>query len=230
MVKRRDNIRALLDRTRQQLQSLEDEYKASLEAKTVSGALKVDIKNILENLRSCLDYVAHDVYEALCPRETLPRRLYFPIRHSQKEFDQAVDRDFPGLRAGYPTAFALMAQYQPFNDPWLRDFNKLNNNNKHEDLVEQTRTQTKRVTVSRPGGGAVSWGEGVEFGGGVAVMGVPIDPRTQMPVPNSTTETTVTIWVDFRFAEPPRSVLPFLSESVQKTEQIAEAMEREIER
>lgn len=40
-------------------------------------------------------------------------------------------------------------------------------------------------------------------------MGVPIDPRTQLPVPNDVVKTNITTWVDFKFREGGQSVLPF---------------------
>ncbi|KKK67366.1 hypothetical protein LCGC14_2954790 [marine sediment metagenome] len=158
----------------------------------------------------------------------MPKRLYFPIRHTQEEFIVAIDNDFPSLRSDNQPLFQVIDKYQPYNDPWLGHFNTLNNDNKHQDLAEQARTESKRVTVSRPGCGSVSWGKGVRFGAGVSVMGVPIDPSTQMPVPNRVTETNVTIWIDFQFRENGLSVLPFLSNSVEKVESIFEDVYNEI--
>ena len=65
-----------------------------------------------------------------------------------------------------------------------------------------------------------AWGEGVTFGGGVSVMGVPIDPRTQMPKPNNQVKTEVTIWVDFHFKQNGKSVLPFIEQSINSVEDI----------
>ena len=198
---------------------VKEEYQASLDAQEVSEELKIDIKNILENLRSCLDYIAKDVHERFITGT--PGRLYFPIRLTQNEFNRAISRDFMGLDESAPDIYSIIENVQPFNDPWLGEFNSLNNNNKHEDLVEQKRTQTKQVTVSaKEGGGSVSWSSGVTFGSGISVMGVPIDPRTQMPVPNTKTETTVVIWVDFKFEDNNQSVIPFLNMSVEKIENI----------
>ncbi|HIE0125417.1 TPA: hypothetical protein ACXI73_000470 [Stenotrophomonas maltophilia] len=194
-------------------------YEASLHEKHVREDLKVSIKNIFENLRSCLDYLAHDVRELKCVGALSADRLYFPIRPSAKEFSQVVAKDFPGLESTHPDVFGILEGAQQYHDPWLGQFNRLNNQNKHQDLVEQTRTESRQVTVSGAGG-SVSWGPGVTFGGGVSVMGVPIDPRTQMPVPNHKTATTVTTWIDFRFAENGQSVLPFLETSIQHVEQL----------
>ncbi|HCE92366.1 MAG: hypothetical protein A2Z90_17475 [Burkholderiales bacterium GWA2_64_37] len=218
-MKRAGSIEALIRRARADFEEVKKSYEASLHEKHVREDLKVSIKNIFENLRSCLDYLAHDVRELKCVGAPSTDRLYFPIRPSAREFSQAVARDFPGLENGHPDVFGVLEAAQPYNDPWLGQFNRLNNQNKHQDLVEQTRTETRQVTVSR-GGGSVSWGPGVTFGGGVSVMGVPIDPRTQMPMPNRETTTTVTTWVDFRFAENGQSVLPFLDTSIQHVEQL----------
>jgi len=193
---RKKSIVALVKKCRDSMATLKEDYQTSLKAKEVSEELKVDIKNILENLRSCLDYIARDVHDKFITGTC--DRLYFPIRHTTNEFLQAISRDYTDLNQSAPDVYATIEQAQPYNDPWLGKFNRLNNDNKHEDLVEQTRTETMRVTVSsKSGGGSVSWGPGVTFGSGVSVMGVPIDPRTQMPVPNSTTETKVEIWVDW---------------------------------
>jgi len=216
---RKKSIDALIKKCRNSLDALKNDYQASLNAKEISEDLKIDIKNILENLRSCLDYIACDVHGKIISGRA--SRLYFPIRHTAAEFQQAIGRDYSGLEQSAPEIFNIIEKVQPYNDAWLGKFNRLNNDNKHEDLVEQTRTETKRVTVSSiGGGGSVSWGPGVTFGPGVSVMGVPIDPRTQMPVPNTIAETKVGIWVDFKFADNNESVIPFLVRSIDTVESL----------
>jgi hypothetical protein len=212
-MQRASSIEALLKRAAADSRDLQAAYQASLHAKHISDDLRVHIKTIFENLRSCLDYIAHDIFESKCPGAKKPSRLYFPIRQSATEFQQALATNFPGLAASAPPVTAAIEAVQPYNDPWLGKFNQLNNHNKHQDLVEQTRTEGRQVTVSR-GGGSVSWGPGVTFGSGVSVMGVPIDPRTQMPVPNNLVQTNVVTWVDFRFAEVDEPVLGFVDASV----------------
>jgi len=51
-------------------------------------------------------------------------------------------------------------------------------------------------------------------------MGVPIDPRTQLPVPNNRVQTTITTWVDFKFSEIGESALPFVEKSLDAVEAI----------
>jgi hypothetical protein len=219
LMKRASSIEALLRKSQSVFANLRRAYDASLYEKHVRDDLKVDIKNIFENLRSCLDYLAHDIFETHCPSAKPPDRLYFPIRATAGEFKQAVSRDYPNLETTSKAVYDTLEAVQPYRDPWLGQFNSLNNDNKHQDLVEQTRTESRQVMVSR-GGGSVSWGPGVTFGGGVSIMGVPIDPRTQMPVPNNVARTEVVIWVDFRFKENGVSVLPFIETSLKKVEKV----------
>ena len=218
-MKRTASIEALIKKARETLVDLKQAYEKSLHEKTVREDLCVDIKNIFENLRSCLDYLAHEIFEKHCGGLTKPARLYFPIRSSLTDFSQVMARDFPTVETTCKPVFGYLESIQPYHAPWLGQFNKLNNENKHQNLSEQTRTETRTVSVTRPGsGGGVSWGPGVTFGGGVSVMGVPIDPRTQLPVPNNQVQTTVTTWIDFRFTEIDSSALPFVEVSINNVE------------
>jgi hypothetical protein len=223
-MKRAASIEALIQKSREAKAALREAYDASLHDRTIRDDLKVDIKNIFENLRSCLDYLAQELFEALCKGAKKPDRLYFPIRHTATEFAQTMQRDYPGLKANSKPVFDILESMQPFRDAWLGQFNHLNNENKHQDLVEQTRTESRHVSVTGPGGGGVSWSPGVTFGSGVQVLGVPIDPQTQLPVPNNTVQTKITIWVDFQFREGGQSVLPFIATSIDRVASTYEAI------
>ena len=223
-MQRSASIEALIRKSRESFVGLKGQYEASLNEKVVREDLKVDIKNIFENLRSCLDYIAQELFDAFCAGAKKPDRLYFPIRPSASEFAQVMSRDYPSLEAKCKSAFDVVEAIQPYRDLWLGEFNRLNNENKHQDLVEQTRAESRTVDVKRPGQGGVSWGSGVKFGSGVRVMGVPIDPKTQLPVPNKEVTTTITTWVDFKFKEGGQSVLPFLEKSIARVEELYRAL------
>jgi len=225
-MQRSASIEALIRKSRTSFVDLKRQYDASLHEKAVREDLKVDIKNIFENLRSCLDYIAQELFDAFCIGAKKPDRLYFPIRRTAPEFAQVIARDYPALEATCKAAYDIVEAIQPYRDPWLGEFNLLNNENKHQDLVEQTRTESRRVEVKGPGGGGVSWGPGVRFGSGVRVMGVPIDPRTQLPVPNNQVTTNITIWVDFKFKEGGQSVLPFIEKSTARVEELYRALSK----
>lgn len=215
---RASSIEALLQKAKQDLASLKMAYETSLHEKHVRDDLKVTIKNIFENLRSCLDYLARDIFETYCRSSKMPSRLYFPIRDTASGFGDAILKDYPGLSTSAKDVVDILEAVQPYRDPWLGQFNKLNNHNKHQELVEQTRTETRTVKVSSPQGSVTWTPSGVKFGGGVKVMGVPIDPRTQMPVPNTVTKTEINTWIDFRFKDVNESVLAFVNKSVQNVE------------
>jgi hypothetical protein len=225
-MKRASSIETLIRKSRADFADLKKAYEDSLHERVIREDLKVDIKNIFENLRSCLDYLAQELHETFCKGAKKPDRLYFPIRQTTAEFRQAIQRDYPGLDANCKPVFDILESTQPFRDPWLGQFNRLNNENKHQDLVEQIKTESRRVTVTRPGGGAVSWGPGATFGSGVQVMGVPIDPRTQLPVPNNVVTTNITTWVDFRFQEGGQSVLPFVESSIERVDKTYQAISK----
>lgn len=151
-MKRATSIEALLRKAGADFTQLRTAYDSSLHEKHVREDMKVAIKNIFENLRSCLDYFAHDIFDTHCISAKKPDRLYFPIRATPGEFNQAIARDYPNLQSTSKAAFDILEAIQPYRDPWLDQFNKLNNHNKHQNLVQQTRTESRRVTVSRDGG------------------------------------------------------------------------------
>jgi hypothetical protein len=218
-MKRNTNIEALIKNSRTTFAHLQKEYDASLHEKTVRENLKIDIKNILGNLRSCLDYLAHDLFDTLCVGTKRPRHLYFPIRHTGDKFQKMMRDEYSTLEANNKEVFDFLDSIQPYNSPWLGQMNELNNENKHQDLVEQTRTELRQVTITTNLGSA-SWSSGAVFGSGAVVMGVPIDVRTQMPVKNNHSNTSVLIWVDFQFKDNGLSVLPFISNSISNVENI----------
>lgn len=155
-MKRAASIEALLRKANADFADLRVAYDSSLHEKHVREDLKVAIKNIFENLRSCLAYLANDIFDTHCSSAKKQDRLYFPIRSTADEFRQAIARDFPNLQSAAKAVFDILEEVQSYHDPWLGQFNSLNNHNKHQDLVEQTRTEARQVTVSR--GGAPSLG------------------------------------------------------------------------
>lgn len=228
---RKTDIEALLKRAETTLQKIRGEYDKSLHSKTVSADLRIDIKDYFSNLRSILDYIAHDIVDKYCPNANPKNNLYFPIRADLNAFAVEMTKSYPELVTNNKTVYDILENLQPFQkdeNKWLTFFNKLNNENKHERLVAQTRTETKNVTVTGQGGGSVSWGSGVTFGSGVSVMGVPIDPRTQLPVPNNIVKTEIVTWVDFHFEDINVSAIWLTKESLKQITKIYNDLKSEI--
>jgi hypothetical protein len=229
---REKSIKAQIKRAQELIPKIEEEYNASLHAQSIDEELKLDIQTFCGHLRSALDYIAKDIVESHCPNANPRNSLYFPITSDANSFSSMINRCYPDLYANCSNIYDILESVQPFQsdeNKWLTQFNKVNNENKHNDLVEQTRTETKTVEVkSKQGGGSVSWGSGVTFGSGVSVMGVPIDPNTQMPIPNNTTTTTVTTWVDFKFDGINVSVIGLLRKTLSEINRICDEIINEL--
>ncbi len=216
MSNRREDVNALLTRSQKDVGAIESAYKKCLHNQSISHELKIDIKNLCGNLRSVLDYIARDMREKHCSGSDPNSRFYFPILPDITQFKTQTERWFPGILASCPDLWNYLESVQPYHDKfsWLGKFNYINNENKHESLVEQTRKEMQRVNVSF-GAGRVSWDpNSVRFGSGVYIGGVPINPQTQMPVPNASQKVERITWVDFQFDGINESALGLLKKTI----------------
>lgn len=216
-MRRENEIEALFLRAKSQLEEIKTEYDKSLHDKKISDLLKVDIKNFYENLRSALDYLAHTIKETHCQSASGNARFYFPILPNARSFSSKMSNWYPGLDTSATMLYQYLESIQPYQRGynWLGMFNKINNENKHGNLVEQTRHEKVRITASSCKGGQVSWDpSNVRFGPGVYIHDVPVDPATQIPVPSQHQTIIKTIWVDFKFADTGVSALQLLNSSL----------------
>src|SRR5713226_3163992 len=113
MASRQSSIAALLKKAESQLRTIEGEYQKSLEAKTIDPELRIDIKNLCENLRSVLDYLAAETRERHCSGAP-SSRFYFPILPDKNTFDKRLEEWFPGLRQSSVRLAAELEALQPF--------------------------------------------------------------------------------------------------------------------
>lgn len=229
---RADDINALISRVDKLVPKLEKDYNNSLHDQNISSDLKIDIKDLVGHLRSILDYIAHDIRDSHCPTANPNNNLYFPIRGDRTNFDNCINSAYPDLTTNCPDIYNYLERIQPYNGDehkWLTQFNKLNNENKHEQLVEQTRTEIKRVNVETKGGGSVNWDpSAVKFGSGVSIGGVPVNPNTQMPQPSSTQTVTVTTWVDFKFDGVNVSALGLMKETAKRIKEAVTEIQKHL--
>ena len=107
-MKRSSSIEALLKRATFDLGKLREVYNASLHEKHVRDDLKVSIKNIFENLRSCFDYLAQDTFDTLCVGAKKPDRLYFPIRATEPEFAKVMAKDYPSVESATKAVYDVV--------------------------------------------------------------------------------------------------------------------------
>ncbi|MCX6811808.1 MAG: hypothetical protein NT039_03900, partial [Candidatus Berkelbacteria bacterium] len=214
----------LLDREGKDLSKIKKEYKKSLSKKEIEPDLKIDIKNFCDNLRSALDYLANEIVVIYCPKANPKDKLYFPISTTKASFNERMKRSYPGLEVNCKDLYSYLLSLQPFQraeNKWILDFNELNIKNKHNDLVEQVKKETKRINVKIEDSVSVNWDpSSVRFGQGVYIGGVPINPNTQMPVPSSTQKVEIVTWIDFKFEGIDVSASWLLRESLKRVKRI----------
>jgi hypothetical protein len=221
---RRTDIEILLDHVDGTMQRIMGTYQESLRAKNIPASLLVDVKNTMENLRSCLDYMAHDVAE----RVIIPYRKaqgltglkdsHFPYGKDKARFNDAVRKNLPDLQAIHPAIYSIIEGIQPHacKNTWLHDFCSVVNANKHDSLSPQERREKQTFQVGRAGGGvAISAPAGAIHAppGAISIGGVPVifDPRTGVPLQTPGLEVNVTTWVSFVFKDTKFQVHPLLS-------------------
>lgn len=221
-----EDIKLQLDRAKELLQDLENTCRAELQAKMVSGKTRNLSQEVLLKIRHLLDQAMYKFFEkhyfsSITDSDKKSIRVYFPIVSKKEELKSVLGRaKMSDLEVKHPDFYHFLDSIQPYNQDyvWLKYLADYASE-KHTRLTPQTKTEIRRVTVSRDGG-SVSWGPGVTFGKGVSVMGVPIDPTTQMPVPNNSVETKIENWVSFLFEGSNVNVLWLCKKSVEDGEKI----------
>jgi hypothetical protein len=117
----------------------------------ISAQLKV--KGALENLRSSLDYLAHELGDAYGKPGA---RTYYPLCKSDSEFPGCLKKKLPGVQEGAPDGVvALLRSHQSFQAEhdwmtWLADqVNPL----KHKKLTQHNVHSIDFIDIAVPGGG-----------------------------------------------------------------------------
>lgn len=230
------DLQGRLDRAQELLRDLEREYGASLASKTVSERAKNLTHEVLEKVRHALDAGMHRLWELhiapkLTPEQRKRARIYFPIANDLPSFQSILGRaEMEDLATDYKVLYDLLLAHQPFtsaDNRWLAILRDLSGEGKHIRLRPQKRTEGRRIVVEGPGGAAVSWDpSAVRFGGGVSVMGAPIDPNTQRIVPTPGITEREEIWVAFLIEWLDINALGFCQEAHRKTGTLLEEMLR----
>jgi len=102
MPSREGQINALIKRAKEQYSAIKSEYESSLAQQSVSEDLSIAIKNLCENLRSALDYLAHDIRETHCPSANKKDKIYFPILPDINQFRNKMSHWYLGLDTACP--------------------------------------------------------------------------------------------------------------------------------
>ncbi len=218
---RKEQVSALLSHIKDDLYKIESKYKDALKDKTIPDSLRIDIKNLLENLRTILDYLAHDIYEqkiqpsrrANGKQDIDNKKIYFPYGKTLNDFRSSVGSRLPELDSIDRGIYSLIESIQPYlaGDNWLCDFCDITNEKKHRSLIPQERIETNETLL----GGGVKVGAGGKVAmRGCLINGIPVNSEdiNKEPLENFDPRLKVQriIWVSFKFSNTNIIVLPFL--------------------
>jgi hypothetical protein len=149
-----DDVQALLDDTDEQLALVGQIYAESAAKGEQSIRLKPRIKNVLENQRSVLDYLAHEIHSR--HGTATKTKIYYPLAKAPEGFQRDIDQKMPGVRGSRPDIAGAIEGYQPFNRDWLGWLLTLRNEHGHRVLTKHTRHDTVRTDMEFEGGRKVS--------------------------------------------------------------------------
>ena len=203
------HVQILLRKIDEGVASVEAQYKRSLEAKTLSDDLIYDVGRVIQDCQLALDWTA----TAVKNRFASGRDPYFPLVARPEEFDPELDKQITGLRTKRPDVAKAFERHQPYQpgSEVLGHLRKLSRVNKHQDFTPQTRTERLRTRVNVHGVGVAEWDtQSVKFAPGVSILGAPIDPATQRPIPHPAVAVAVVRYIDWWFVDPRVPVLPTL--------------------
>ncbi|RPJ57490.1 MAG: hypothetical protein EHM12_09100 [Dehalococcoidia bacterium] len=223
---RKADVIALLDDCIAKHNDIKRRYNDALKNKSLD--LRIPVKNLMENLRSALDYIAHDIYDSICKPDRAakrlpdPRTIYFPYSQQPADFVSSIGSSLPNLSILSPNVYSIVESIQPFKsgNSWLYDLCKILNENKHDRLVPQERKETGTYTVKRQQGSvSIARGPGISvtsMPGAVTIMGVPADFRGDHIAthPAGNLKHEIITWVAFIFEGTAINILGLLDKSV----------------
>ena len=204
--------------------SVESRYRLDLDAKSVSDDLLYDVRRVIQDCQSALDWTASAVND----RYGSGRAPYFPLARRPEDFDADLDKQIKGLHANHPAIAAAFERHQPYQagSEVLGYLHKLSRVNKHQDFSPQTRTERLRTRVDVAGMGVAEWDpRAIKFASGVSILGAPIDPATQRPSPHPAVAVTNVRYIDWQFVDPPASVLGTLQSLARSVREAVEDVE-----
>jgi len=234
---RKDDTIVILDAAIEQHKQILASYQTALRDKSLD--LRVPVKNVMENLRSALDYMAHDIYEACCqPKRAAngqpdPMNIYFPYGRTEHDFKSGAGSSLPSLNTASPAVYQLLVSIQPFacGDNWLYELCSILNEEKHDRLTEQVRTETQTHTVQGPHGSITIPVNNpnlkvVSKPGAVKIFGVPAEFREDgiHTAPSADLKHVRTTWVGFTFAGTDVNVIGLLNKAVSGVKKISDEL------
>jgi hypothetical protein len=215
---------------------IKQEYQDSLKKKSIPQSLQIDVKNLMENLRSSLDYLARDIYEKHLHnyRKSKGKReiidIYFPYGKNEKDFKSSLGRSLPELDTVCPKIYTIIENIQPHKcgNDWLYNLCNILNQNKHNALTpqEQISKGTSYQVGPRGGQAFISAPAGAIKAppGAIRIGNEPIifNEETGIPIPTPGLDVKITKWVGFLFTGTNIEVLPLLETTTKELGRLSE--------
>lgn len=237
-----DDAKELVKYTESQFDKIKKVYKQSLHKRSIEPELLIEIKNLMENLRSALDFIAHGLFNKYGNSTKSNLKIYFPyaIENQSKSVFQKqnrIEKCIPGLSISRPDIVGKIESYQHFsgsNNRWLPQFMDLCNENKHQQLTPQKRTEIKQLKITS-NGTSISLGEGasISMGRGTQIrMGRMVIPGGQKfdvnnpPVIIGSGKKEIITWISFHFSSNDQPVIPFLKQCINGIKKVIEELSK----
>ena len=231
----------LLTAATRQYESVRSEYEKALHDQSLD--LRVPVNHIMGDLRSALDYMAHDIYEACCQTHRTtsgrpdPRNVYFPYGRTEADFKSAASSSLPGLSGHAPAVYNLLLSVQPFRcgDSWLYDLCSILNEKKHDRLKAQIRSESETYSVESKFGSVTIPVNNpnvkvFSLPGAARIFGIPAELGRDgiRTAPSDQLKHKRTRWVAFTFADTNVNVIGLLDKAVLGVKKFAEQLYRHI--
>lgn len=166
MINRQQQIELILETIREDFEIIGQLFKESIAQKNLNKRVLVRIKNMLENMKSVLDFTAREIFEKYC-NPSKPINVYFPILHktaTDTDIENRINGLFPGLKKTAPQLFDHLFNMQPskgINNEWLASLNNLCNSNKHVFLTVQVKKDEVINVLSVKNAKTYIWSDGL---------------------------------------------------------------------
>src|ERR1700724_4587246 len=102
------DVAAVLRAAEMQAEEIRSLHQRALTGEPVQDELAVFVKNMLENLRSALDYLGCYIRKQCCPTATPKKHFYFPLFRKRSEFIKRMDEWYPGLKNNCPALWRYL--------------------------------------------------------------------------------------------------------------------------
>lgn len=208
---RKVDVNSFILHSKSKLINIEKQYNDSLAQKTISGDLKIEIKNYMENLRSALDYMARDIHENILG--PLTKEIKFPYGKNIVDFRSMINNNLSNLKEVSPETYGLLEKIQDFQniDYSIAKFCELCNEKKHNNLIPQVRIEQNETVI----GNAIRAGPGSFVAmHNCLINDIPINSENinNEPLENFDPRLNVKriVWVSFKFRDTNIEVMQLL--------------------